>query len=243
MVEQRILPQGGIDADQERPKDDECLRRQHQDECIRDAFADNLQDGRAAVDQGGAEVAAQDPAPGPGSFGDTVPVHVNLRPVVANQPVDVLHHDGFVQSQLAFKALVIGRTRDAPPPHRCDRVAHVHHQDEQDETDDEQQRNALQDTAEDVTGQKDILCVVARSDRRERRSNLQLGKEIASSGKACPERSEWERPPRNDTSSDLYGVVMSQSTILNSGVTPENLTPVRREPTAHTSGSCQRPSQ
>ena len=71
---------------------------------VQQANADLLQDGLACP-VGKTKVAAQDAFAGAGRVRNVVAVRVHLGPVIARQPVDVLHGQRFVEPELSFEDL------------------------------------------------------------------------------------------------------------------------------------------
>jgi hypothetical protein len=143
VIGQRVLAQGGEDADEQGKDDDDDLRRHHQQQRVGHAVPDHLPGRLAALHQRHAEVAAQDAAARAGCVGHAVAVQVDLSPVVADEPVEVLHIHRLVEAQLARQALAVGRACHAAAAHRRHRVAHLAHQREENDADEEQQWNGL----------------------------------------------------------------------------------------------------
>ncbi|NOG50999.1 MAG: hypothetical protein HND48_17330 [Chloroflexi bacterium] len=143
MIEQGVFSQRRVHAQRQRSDDDDDLRRAGQQQRVADPFTDHGRHGLAAGD-GLAKVAAQH------AFARAIPAGfgIDQHPVVADQPVDVLHQHRLIQSELAGQTFTVGCACRLASAECRQRVTGSLHDDEQQQADDEQQRDSLQDAPE-----------------------------------------------------------------------------------------------
>ena len=142
--------QGRINANQQRAGDNTEFGCDHEIEGVGQAVADYIHH-RAAFGERGAKIGAQDPFASPRGLRDPVSVHIYFGPIIAYQPVKVLDHDRLVQAQLAFQAFAVFGAGGCPPSHRCQWIAHFIHKQKEHYAQDENERDGLQDTPENIT--------------------------------------------------------------------------------------------
>src|SRR5690606_14916975 len=137
VVGQRVLAQGGEDANEESENDNDDLGRDHEQQRVGDAVADDLPGGLTTLDERITEVAAHDAAARALRLGHAVTVYIDHDPVVADEPVAVLAIHWLVEAQLPGQALTVGRAGDATAAHRRDGIAHLAHEEEENNADEE----------------------------------------------------------------------------------------------------------
>ncbi len=127
-VEDRVLPQGGDDANTDAKNQNDNLGRYHQDQGVGHPFPDQLQHRLSALDDRGAKVAAHHTLALAGRLANAVTIQVDIGPVIPDQPVEILDMDRLVQAKLPAQALAIGRTGRVASTHHGNRIADVLHQ-------------------------------------------------------------------------------------------------------------------
>ena len=122
VVEPRVLLERRDEAQPQPDDDDQHLRTDGQNEGVWNAIHHDVE-GRLIGDDGLPEVAAQNPLPRAGAVRCAITVSIHQRPVVADQPVEILGHDGLIQAQLAAQTLTISRAGRKTSAHDGQRVA------------------------------------------------------------------------------------------------------------------------